>query len=83
MTTFLIDYGKEGKLFVFLYNQGNNYFMDKKIKEKGVAFKQSYFVQEFGKHGMKMYSDPLLESWRLNKDYINYSWPQDILIFSK
>lgn len=63
--------------------ENNNYFMDDLIKEKAVVFKKGFFIEEFDRYGMDMKCEPLLGSWRLNNDFINYDWPQDILIFSK
>ena len=83
MTAFLADHGLEGRLFSFPHRSGNHYFMDAKIKEKGVCFHQRFFEESFGECSMTPASDPLLGAWRKDNSGASVAWAQDILVFSK
>lgn len=84
-STFLMDYGREGKDISFPFEYDNYYVFRDEIPEKAVGYQVQFFDDGFDAWGMKRVGEPLLGPWRPAMDDVTFStsYPQDILVFEK
>jgi SAM-dependent methyltransferase len=83
-TTFIMDYGQEGKLIDFPYEHGYYRLHQESIPEKAVGYYRNFFEEAFASVGMSLLETPLLGHWRsssVEEPFIPFG--QDVMIFTK
>jgi SAM-dependent methyltransferase len=83
-TTFIMDYGQEGKLIDFPYGHGYYRLHQESIPEKAVGYYRNFFEEAFALVGMSLLKTPLLGHWRsspVESPFIPFG--QDVMIFTK
>ncbi len=83
-TTFIMDYGQEGKLIDFPYPHGDYCLHQESIPEKAVGYYQNFFEEAFDSVGMTLRETPLLGHWRSSAVEVPFiPFGQDVMIFTK
>lgn len=83
-TTFLMDYGQEGKLIDFPYRHGYYCLHQESNPEKAVGYYRNFFEEAFASVGMSLLKTPLLGHWRSSSVEVPLiPFGQDVMIFTK
>ena len=84
LTTFLMDFGIEGKMVDFQHVHGRCRVYNSDFPEIAVGYYQDFFESEFGRYGLSLIEPPLLGPWRPDHDLsIGTEFPQDVLLFGR
>lgn len=83
-STFLMDYGHQGRMLDFPYNH-SYYRLHQEINpEKAVGYYQNFLSDSFTKAGISLLKDPILGRWRpATTNDSSDGFSQDIMIFIK
>jgi len=83
-TTFLMDYGREGKDVIFENKHMEHYYCNSSIEELAVGYYLDFYIKTFARHKMALHVEPLLGNWRKNyKRKATTNFSQDIVFFYK
>ena len=85
-STFLMDYGHEGRDISFPYAYDDYRVLQKDLREKAVGYYLSFFDMRFAAQRMKRIREPLIGLWRKTtavRITQPFDFRQDILIYSK